>query len=125
VGRLALSLAARTRRGLPRLEELGAAGDDGVELVANRVSVPRTPAIARAALQALGLTGVNSLRVAGGTATLDLTGRPTGLALAAGLVDVTVPFTDATPGRGKLVAYETSAENDQRIHVVRIPLVLP
>jgi hypothetical protein len=75
VGRLALSLAARTRRGLPRLEELGAAGDDGVELVANRVSVPRTPAIAPAALQALGLTGVNSLRVAGGTATLDLTGR--------------------------------------------------
>jgi hypothetical protein len=38
---------------------------------------------------------------------------------------VTVPFTDATPGRGKLVAYETSAENDQRICVVGIPVVLP
>jgi hypothetical protein len=38
---------------------------------------------------------------------------------------VTVPFTDATPGRGKLVAYETSAENDRRIHVVRIPVVPP
>jgi hypothetical protein len=38
---------------------------------------------------------------------------------------VTVPSTGATPGRGKLVVYETSAENDQRIHVVRIPLVPP
>jgi hypothetical protein len=55
---------------------------NGVELVANRVFVPRTPAVARAGLQALGLIGVNSLRVASGTAALDLTGRPTGLALA-------------------------------------------
>jgi Immunoglobulin-like domain of bacterial spore germination/Sporulation and spore germination len=184
---------------------------NGAELEAERVSVPRTKAVARAALRELGISGVTSLRIADGTATLDLGEPPAGLALAqvvftltefptvqqvaigdrtltrtdldryappilvvepqpgdtvssplrvhgnadtfeatfelelvdaAGTVvahrtvtatsgsgergsfDVTVSFSDAKPGRGKLVAFETSAENGQRIHVVEIPVVL-
>ena len=183
---------------------------NGVELEAARVSVPRTRAVARAALQALGI-GVNSLRIADGTATVDLADQPSGLALAQlvftltefptvkqvaigdrtltrtdldhyappilvaepqpgdavaspvrvhgnadtfeatfqievvdgrgkmvahrtvtatsgsgerGSFDVTIPFADAQPGEGKIVAYENSAENGQRIHVVEIPVVL-
>jgi Immunoglobulin-like domain of bacterial spore germination/Sporulation and spore germination len=183
---------------------------NGVELEAQRVSVPRTQAVARAALQALGFTGVSSLRIADGTATLDLVEQPTGLALAQlvftltefptvkqvaigdrtltrtdldhyappilvaepqpgdavaspvrvhgnadtfeatfqievvdgagdvvahktvtatsgsgerGSFDVSIPFAGAKPGQGKIVAYEASAENGQRIHVVEIPVV--
>jgi hypothetical protein len=183
---------------------------NGVELEAQRVSVPRTQAVARAALQALGIGEVNSLQIANGTATVDLSDQPTGLALAQvvftltefptvtqvaigdrtltrtdldhyappilvaepqpgdavaspmrvhgnadtfeatfqievvdgggkvvahktvtatsgsgerGSFDVEIPFADAKPGRGKIVAYEASAENGQRIHVVEIPVV--
>src|SRR3989440_8614511 len=55
---------------------------NGVELEAHRVSVPRTQAVARAALEAIGISGLTSLRISGGTATLDLSVQPTGLALA-------------------------------------------
>jgi germination protein M len=183
---------------------------NGVELEAQRVSVPRTQAVARAALRALGFEDVSSLRIANGTASLDLTEQPTGLALAQvvftltefptvkqvaigdrtltrtdldhyappilvaepqpgdavaspvrvhgnadtfeatfqvevvdgagevvahrtvtatsgsgerGSFDVEIPFTGAKPGDGKIVAYEASAENGQRIHVVEIPVV--
>jgi hypothetical protein len=41
-----------------------------------------------------------------------------------GSFDVTIPFADAASGRGRIVAYEASAENGQRIHVVEIPIVL-
>ena len=181
----------------------------GTELEAQRVSVPRTQAVARAALKALGIS-VDSLSIAEGTATLDLPEQPTGLALAQlvftltefptvkqvaigdrtltrtdldryappilvaepqpgdaigspvrvhgnadtfeatfqievvdgggevvahrtvtatsgsgerGSFDVTIPFADAKPGAGKIVAYESSAENGQRIHIVEIPVV--
>jgi hypothetical protein len=184
---------------------------NGAQLEAERVSVPRTQAVARAALQELGFAGIGSLRIADGTATLDLAEQPTRLALAQivftltefptvrqvaigdrtltrtdldryappilvvepqpgdavsspvrvhgnadtfeatfelelvdaggavvahrtvtatsgsgerGSFDVTIPFTGAKPGRGKLVAFESSAENGQRIHVVEIPIVL-
>ncbi|MGI8420916.1 MAG: Gmad2 immunoglobulin-like domain-containing protein [Gaiellaceae bacterium] len=40
-----------------------------------------------------------------------------------GTFDETIPFTGAKPGGGKLVAFESSAENGERIHVVEIPLV--
>jgi Immunoglobulin-like domain of bacterial spore germination/Sporulation and spore germination len=183
---------------------------NGAELEAERVSVPRTQAVARAALRELGITGITSLRIADGTATLDLAEPPVGLALAQvvftltefptvqqvaigdrtltrtdldryappilvaepqagdtvaspvrvhgnadtfeatfelelvdaggavvahrtvtatsgsgerGSFDVTIPFSGAKPGHGKLVAFESSAENGQRIHVVEIPLV--
>ena len=183
---------------------------NGLELEAQRVSVPRTPAVARAALEALGITSVSSLRIADGTATLDLVQQPSGLALAQvvftltefptvkqvaignrtltrtdldhyappilvaepqpgdaiaspvrvhgnadtfeatfqlevvdgagkvvaqktvtatsgsgerGSFDVTVSFASAASGEGKIVAYEASAENGQRIHVVEIPVV--
>src|SRR5256885_16726874 len=55
---------------------------NGVELEAERISVPRTQAVARAALQALGINGVSSLRIADGTATIELSEQPSGLALA-------------------------------------------
>jgi hypothetical protein len=183
---------------------------NGAELRAERVSVPRTQAVARAALQALGIDSVRSLSIADGTATVGLSQPPTGLALAQlvftltefptvrqvtigdrtltrteldryappilvaepqpgdavaspvrvhgnadtfeatfqvevvdgagnvvahrtvtatagsgerGSFDVTIPFAGAEPGRGKIVAYEASAENGQRIHVVEIPVV--
>jgi len=184
--------------------------ENGVELQAHRVSVPRTKAVAQAALHALGFTDVSSLRIADGTATLDLADQPTGLALAQvvftltefptvkqvaigdrtltrtdldhyappilvaepqpgdavaspvrvhgnadtfeatfqievvdgagdvvakrtvtatsgsgerGSFDVSIPFSGAKPGDGKIIAYEASAENGQRIHVVEIPVV--
>jgi hypothetical protein len=40
-----------------------------------------------------------------------------------GSYDVTVPFQRTATGDGKLVAYEDSAENGQRIHVVETPVV--
>jgi hypothetical protein len=182
---------------------------NGVVLEAQRVSVPRTQAVARAALGALGVGDVSSLQIANGTATVDLVEQPTGLALAQvvftlmefptvdqvaigtrtltrtdldhyappiliaepqpadavtsplrvhgnadtfeatfqievvdgggntvahktvtassgsgqrGSFDVTIPFGGATPGHGKLVAFEASAENGQRIHIVEIPV---
>jgi hypothetical protein len=183
---------------------------NGAELEAERVSVPRTQGVARAALQELGFDRITSLSIADGTATLDLPEPPSGVALAQlvftltefptvqrvaigdrtltrtdldryappilvvepqpgdavssplrvhgnadafeatfqlelvdgtgdvvasrtvtatsgsgerGSFDVTIPFADAKPGRGKLVAFEASAENGQRIHVVEIPVV--
>jgi Immunoglobulin-like domain of bacterial spore germination len=41
-----------------------------------------------------------------------------------GTFDFAAPFTVARPGPGKLVVYETSAENGQRIHQIEIPLRL-
>src|SRR5262249_35901378 len=41
-----------------------------------------------------------------------------------GTFDVTQPFTVTAGGDGKLMAYERSAENGKRIHVVEIPLQL-
>jgi hypothetical protein len=38
--------------------------------------------------------------------------------------DVSIPFEAAKPGPGTIVAYEDSAENGQRIHVVEVPVVL-
>jgi hypothetical protein len=180
-------------------------------LEARRVLVPRTQAVARAALDALGVAGLRSVTIANGTATVDVSPAPTGLALAQivftltefpavkqvaigdrtltrtdldryappivvvepqpgdtvtspvrvhgnadafeatfqievvdahgkvlaqrtvtatagsgerGSYDVTIPFEGAKPGPGKLVAYENSAENGQRIHVVEVPIVL-
>lgn len=181
------------------------------KLVAERRLVPRTQALARAALEALGLS-VDSLEIAGGTATVGLTPAPTGLAIAQvvftltefatvqrvaiggqtltradeeqyapailvvspppgdtvtspvrvsgtadtfeatfvvdvvdgdgrvvaeqtvtatagsgerGSFDASIPFEGAKPGRGEVVAFERSAENGERIHVVEIPVVFP
>src|SRR5204863_1865026 len=41
-----------------------------------------------------------------------------------GIFDFTVPFTVARAEPGKLVVFESSAENGRRIHVVEIPLRL-
>jgi hypothetical protein len=41
-----------------------------------------------------------------------------------GTFDVTIPFTVEKSGPGKLIVYESSAENGKRIHVVEIPLTL-
>src|SRR5919201_3128772 len=55
---------------------------NGAQLEAERVSVPRTQAVARAALRELGIAGITSLRIADGTATLDIAEPPAGVALA-------------------------------------------
>ena len=41
-----------------------------------------------------------------------------------GSYDVSIPFEGAAAGEGKIVAYEDSAENGDRIHVVETPVVL-
>jgi germination protein M len=40
-----------------------------------------------------------------------------------GSYDVSIPFEGAAAGQGKIVAYEDSAENGERIHVVETPVV--
>ena len=40
-----------------------------------------------------------------------------------GSYDVSIPFEGAAAGDGKIVAYEDSAENGERIHVVETPVV--
>src|SRR5207237_5818518 len=73
----------------------------GTELEAQRVSVPRTQAVARAALKALGIS-VDSLSIAEGTATLDLPEQPTGLALAQLVFPPTVcPPAEQLGSRGR------------------------
>ncbi len=39
--------------------------------------------------------------------------------------DVSVPFADAKPGHGEIVAFEDSAETGKRIHIVEVPVVFP
>ncbi|HEY2935698.1 MAG TPA: Gmad2 immunoglobulin-like domain-containing protein [Gaiellaceae bacterium] len=41
-----------------------------------------------------------------------------------GSYDVSIPFQGAAAGDGKIVAYEDSAENGERIHVVETPVVV-
>jgi hypothetical protein len=42
-----------------------------------------------------------------------------------GSYDVSIPFANAASGNGRIVAYEDSAENGKRIHVVETPVVFP
>jgi len=41
-----------------------------------------------------------------------------------GTFDITAPFTNEVPGAGRLVVYESSAEDGRPIHVVEIPVRL-